>query len=318
MKTFRVRFRFRLIKKLGIDAENITTILDGNEAKISAYIPGTKIKDSEWVVISVPGFSSQEEATQFGSNLKAASAISSAAIRLGIDSGIDISTTSVGQVIKDIAKENGIIYRNNIHGIDIFEDDQNIRFPIVSAQGSVSINPELFLNGINASFNGGNAISEEAKSIILLLNYALMRQDPVGQIVFAFSAVESVGQNEKWSPSQESIISILPDYVRGLESGTSEEKDEIAIAIEKGLHRLSLRQGVIRLLDRLNIKHLKKNWDALYSERSTLIHGLAPVPGVRYDEFAMRTINLCGHILLTNLALELPAIKPNIEKYYPV
>ena len=57
----------------------------------------------------------------------------------------------------------------------------------------------------------------------------------------------------------------------------------MADAIRKSLHRLTLRQGVFRLLDRLGLQHLKKGWDDLDNERSTLVHGRAPKRGASYE-----------------------------------
>jgi len=41
--------------------------------------------------------------------------------------------------------------------------------------------------------------SQRVADVIPLLNYALMRAEPLGHIVFAVSAVESLGQDESWS-----------------------------------------------------------------------------------------------------------------------
>src|SRR3546814_19354980 len=62
--------------------------------------------------------------------------------------------------------------------------------------------------------------------------------------------------------------------------------------LRRGTHKIGLRQGVLRLLNSLGLAHLKPKWDELYSERSTLIHGLAPEPGARYDELANRSVSL--------------------------
>src|SRR3546814_6164018 len=77
--------------------------------------------------------------------------------------------------------------------------------------------------------------------------------------------------------------------------------------LRRGTHKIGLRQGVLRLLNSLGLAHLKPKWDELYSERSTLIHGLAPEPGARYDELANRSVSLCGYILLRVIAREVPA-----------
>lgn len=73
----------------------------------------------------------------------------------------------------------------------------------------------------------------------------------------------------------------------------------------------------MRLLDSLGLRDLKRDWDSLYEERSTLVHGLAPQPGVNYEPLASKAINLCGRILMTAVAKELPGAGRRIESVYP-
>jgi hypothetical protein len=63
---------------------------------------------------------------------------------------------------------------------------------------------------------------------------------------------------------------------------------------------------------------LKKRWDALYVKRSTLVHGLAPAPGMQYDELAHESMIVCAQILLTAVAREIPSVKKELDKYYPL
>jgi hypothetical protein len=91
----------------------------------------------------------------------------------------------------------------------------------------------------------------------------------------------------------------------------------VAAAIERGTQRLSLRQGVLRLLTSLELQDLRKDWDRQYGERSTLVHGLAPVPGADYTQLAYRVVNLCGRILLTYIEREVPEVREHIDTYFP-
>ena len=101
-----------------------------------------------------------------------------------------------------------------------------------------------------------------------------------------------------------------------LSTGRDAARQEVADAIRKSLHRLTLRQGVFRLLDRLGLVHLKKPWDDLYAERSTLVHGLAPQPGADYSTLAHRTVSLCGQVLLKAVAAEIPMADRHSTRLY--
>jgi hypothetical protein len=150
------------------------------------------------------------------------------------------------------------------------------------------------------------------------MNYALTRSDPVAMIVFAISAVEMLGQDEIWSDAQRQLLANLADAAGKSSVGSVQERNEVAEAIRRSFHRLSLRQGVIRLLASLDLNHLKRTWDEVYGERSTLVHGLAPKPGIDYGDLASRTMSLCGHILLTAVAREVVGADKHLDKFYPV
>ena len=72
----------------------------------------------------------------------------------------------------------------------------------------------------------------------------------------------------------------------------------------------------MRLLDHLGLSHLKKEWDELYGERSTLVHGLAPKPGADYTGLATRTVSLCGQILLKVISKEITTANSHVDKFY--
>lgn len=275
------------------------------------------ICDSEWLVMNSKSFDSEEEARTFARKLKAACEVSSVGARLGIDSGVDLVTSGFGKMVKDhVREQSGLVLRDNVHGIDVFPDEPNVRIGHFSATGVVRKEPDPFLSDINSYFGIVENASKRTTDIILLLNYALMRPEPIAQIVFAFSAVEMLGQNEAWSAVQKQLINDVAKYAQNRTIGSQADRDEVSEAIRKGMHKLSLRQGVLRLLTTLDLNHLKPIWDDLYSKRSTLVHGLAPKPGMDYGELAFKTVSLCGHILLKAIATEVSGADSHISKFY--
>jgi hypothetical protein len=317
--TFRARLRFRLLKKLNIDTNEHRMLVAGHEVVLLAMTPECVIRDSEWLVMNARGFASEAEARQFGHNLRAAIDLSSVSTRLGVDSGRDVPTSGLFQIARDqVERETGHIVRNNVHGLDVFEDDPRVAIVSLNATLTVHANGDPFLSLAAELHEKATAISNEARDVVLLLNYALMRTEPVAQIVFAFSAVEMLGQRETWSPSQKALLDELAQLAECSVRGNAQERREVSDALTKSLHRLTLRQGVLRLLDRLNLAHLKKDWDRHYAERSTLVHGLAPRPGADYSDLANRSISLCGHILLKAVAIELPIAEQYLDKFYAI
>ena len=187
-KTFRVRFRFRLQKKLSIAAKERQLNIDGHEIVLSAQLPDSDIADSDWLVMNARGFESEYSAAKFAQKLKTASEISSVAARLGIDTGTNQPTSGFGKAIKDRVREtDGVLLRDNVHGVDVFPDDPAVRIGHFSAIGTVRASPDPFLVDLNELFKVIDGASQRTRDIALLLNYALMRPEPVAQIVFAIS-----------------------------------------------------------------------------------------------------------------------------------
>jgi hypothetical protein len=314
--TYRARLRFRVIKKLNIDANEHRLAVAGREIVLTPPKPERKIKESEWLIMNTRGFATEEEARQFGHKLRAALEVSSVANRLGVDAGRDLPTAGVGRTVRETARDLGVHLRDNVHGLDVFPDDPNTAIFGIEATGSVLTGADNFLAGLNELFDVADRRSQRVADVVLLLNFALMRPEPVAQIVFAVSAVEMLGQDETWSDDQKQLLRALGEAAAQSAIGTAEERREVADAITKSLHRLTLRQGVFRLLDRLGLAHLKPRWDALYAERSALVHGLAPKPGENYSDLANRTVSLCGEILLAAIAAEIPGADRHAGKMY--
>jgi hypothetical protein len=315
--TWRARLRFRVQKKIRIDGNEHRLQISGREVVLTAPTPDLKIMDSEWLIINARGFASEDEARQFGHRLKTAVEVSAVAARVGADAGRDLATSGLGKIVKDSLAQQGAHVRDNIHGLDVFPDHPNTRIFTMNATGIVHAAPDPFLSDLDEIVRAAVTPSQRIADVILLLNYALLRPEPVAQIVFAVSAVESLGQDESWSKDQKQLLREIAVVAEQSAIGTDAERQEVADAIRKSLHRLTLRQGVFRLLDRLGLHRLKKPWDDLYAERSTLVHGLAPRPGADYGDLAHRTVSLCGQILLKAAAAEIPQADRHVAKMYP-
>lgn len=319
---YRVRLRFRVQKCHNIGTREHIFSIGGHNATLETQSNAdnpVKIADSEWLVINIRSIESKEAAEELAKRLKLAVSLSSIRTWQGVDLGTDVPTAGLGKIIKDNYKQqDGLDVRDNVHGIDVVEDQPNVRYVSFSMKGKVLTNGEVFLKDIDQLLGSVTELTQRAQDIILLLNYALMRPEPVAQIVYAISAVEMLGQTQKWNDNQEIILDDLSKFVFAHSVGTEEDRLEIVTAIGKGIHKLSLRQGVLRLLREHDLEHLKPYWDELYSERSTLVHGLAPRAGVDYSPLAHRAVSLCGYILLKILAKEMPGIDEGTStRYFP-
>ena len=97
--------------------------------------------------------------------------------------------------------------------------------------GSVLASPDPFLADLDAVHRSAPAPSQRVADVILLLKYALMRPEPVAQIVFAVSAVESLGQDETWSDAQKQLLKELAQIAEQSPTACTAERSEVAASL---------------------------------------------------------------------------------------
>jgi hypothetical protein len=198
----------------------------------------------------------------------------------------------------------------NVHGLIVVEDDDLNRFFLLEATGKVTAAPSHFLEAV-ASLDG---IAEPQDSgfrgALLLLNAALMNPEPIAMIALSISAVEALGQNEDWSEEQMKLLKSLAVQAEAADLD-GDERAEIATRLRSGLHKLGLRQGVLRLLRRLDLGGVQKEWDRIYNLRSGLFHGTKTLTSAEIGSLANDSVSVAGAIVLTlarQLNIQLPAI----------
>jgi hypothetical protein len=124
VETYRARFRFKVLKKLRIPENEHGIKIAGRDVVISPPQTDELISDSDWLIVNARGFHSATEPTTFAHKLRAAADLSSVACRYGINSGTDLPTSGVSEIVKDHAsREHGIMLRDNVHGVDVFPDE---------------------------------------------------------------------------------------------------------------------------------------------------------------------------------------------------
>jgi hypothetical protein len=98
--TWRARLRFRLQRKLSINATEYRLQVAGREVVLAPQTHDVHISDSSWLVMNTRDFLSRSEAEHFGRKLKAALEISAVAARVGVDTGRDLATSALGQTAR--------------------------------------------------------------------------------------------------------------------------------------------------------------------------------------------------------------------------
>jgi hypothetical protein len=312
---FRIRLRARIAMGLTTEATSLSVVVANKDVTITCQNKEEPLKKAKWIVLNAHGFATEEAARHFGTRLCSILQLAALSSRLGVDVGEDKPTSWVSE---HFARSMGFIKEHeriapNVHGLAILPDDDNTRIPVMDFQGTVTADPEHLASALRELGENGNIGLGAAANGVRLLNLALMTSEPLAQMVLALSAVEELGQNEKWSEAQIALIKQLADAAEASVEVTAAQRAEVARAIRTGLFPLSLRQGVMRLLSEVDLDHLRKEWDRLYGIRSGLFHGTARLSDSEINQAALDTITLCGRIILALVAKEgtrVPSIAP--------
>ena len=312
---YRVRLRVRLGKRLNSAKDTETLEVAGKTITIRGEERGQIIKESYWIALTAGGFSNEDEARAFGELLRVKVQVAALASRLGVDTGLDKPTSTASE---EFATALGFLKAGerlfpNIHGVAVMPDDENNKIPVVNITLDVHADPKQFMESL-AGLAPSLPSQLVAENGMRLMNLALMTNDPLAQLVLAFSAVEELGQEETWTPKQRKLLKELEESVRA--TSDDEEHAEVADAIKRSMHRIGIRQGVMRVLDRLGLNSLQKEWDKLYALRSGLFHGTALLPKEQIDQLALDAVTLCGRIILTQLDKDGVPAPPIAKTHY--
>ena len=265
-------------------------------------------------MLQARGFASEEEASDFGSQLCAITELAGICTRLGIDVGVGQPT---GGMSEEFARRIGLLRPHerlhpNVHGLAILPDDDCTRIAIVEAEATGRADPNQLESALTELAAGPRVQPSAAAQGVRMLNLALINPQPLAQVVLALSAVEVLGQKERWTDAQESLLAQLGARVEADSSGDNAERREVADAI-RGLNRVGLSQGVMQVLARLGLPCLQEEWKRIYRLRSSLFHGRTQLAEHEIAKLANDARPLCGKIIL-RLAEDDGATLPSISR----
>lgn len=303
---YRIRLRVRLAKALNSPETAKTFLFDGREVSIRSQKPDQPLSESKWVIFGSGGFETEELAREAGERLKDAVLIAGLACRLGIDVGND---TPSAWVQEEFARANGFLNADerlvqNIHGLTIVIDDDKNRTLVVEGAGRVLASPDKLSEALVELGAEPHENLRGANAGVRLLNSALISAEPLSKLVLSLSAVEELGQDETWTNVQVTLLESLSSQAQVWEHCSKAERNEVAEALRRGMHRISLRQGVLRVLRRLDLIHLRQEWDRIYGLRSGIFHGTERLSEPEMAQVAEDAFLLCGRIVLTIARME--------------
>lgn len=290
----------------------LTTVIDGKRVEIVSADGELPLSRSHWVVFRCGGFATQEDAQEFGEKLRIILRTASICCMWGIDLGREIydprpslfynRPRPLGDPLNKIHQD--------VHGLLIVEDIPDLTFVYLEGRRSLQAPPGELLSAINDLSNVDPKLSPDTLNGLRLINQALINTQPLAQLVLAISAVEALGQDQKWTKGQRRLLTNLSESVRADDSLSEDERLEVVAMLDRS-HRIGLRQGVKRVLARLGLSDLIGEWDRIYGVRSGIFHGTGRADAIDVSKTAFEATRLCGRIILALAArdgLPLPSV----------
>lgn len=230
---FRLRFNFAEAYRIHSDVEEIELLVlpFGERIRMRSGAIGTQIKDHAQVAVLGGPFASKDQAKDAAEKSKRALLYWAIEQRLGIDFGDGKQRSCVTEAgLAMLQKQHGCPVRNDIHGIDVYEHVEKLRFVSVNAEATVGKHPPKLIDTFRREYIHTRHLKDKellaseiyassffdvsSRSRFLTLVTAveallepLKRSDEVGVLVEEFKA--KTGQSTIDKSTRDSIIGSL-------------------------------------------------------------------------------------------------------------
>lgn len=241
---FRLRFNFPEAYRIASDVEELELFASplGDRIRLRSAVTGTPIKDHPRVAVLGGPYASEAQARGAAEQSKRALLYWAIERRVGIDFGDGKQRSVVtNEGLAWLQEKHGCPFRNDLHGIDVYEHIDNLRFASVNAKAEVGKSTRNLIQTFQREFLNARQLSEKkilaseiyassffdisARSRFITLVTAveallepLRRPDEVQTLVTELEA--KVRQSAIDGPTKESIIGSL-QWVRDESIGQS-------------------------------------------------------------------------------------------------
>ena len=278
-----LRLQLRLGKPLSNEGETLEASIAGRTVTIKPVSRGGSSSETPWLAMKCRDFETADQAREFGEDLQRATHLAGLCTMVGVDAGDPSADRELSWVNPDVIREVNPDVRivPDIHGLAVLPDDDgnNVHFSSGPTTLSVIASAELFVRALEESLPNGVSLRSSPPFIrraIRILSLAQIYEEPITKLVLAVSVVEGLATEPTWTEKQVALIDSAAEWLEQTH-GDGEGVTQVAEAIRK-IRRESIRQRVKKLLQANDLLDMWRDWDRLYSRRSTLFHD-RPVDG---------------------------------------
>ena len=247
---FRLRFNFAEGYRIESDVEEIELLVLplGERIRMRSGAIGTPIKDHAQVAVLGGPFASENQARDAAEKTKRALLCWAIEQRLGIDFGSRKQRSmATNAYLAMLEKQHGHPFRNDIHGIDVYEHVEKLKFVSVNGKATVGKYPPRFIDTFQREYLNSRQLTEKEVLASEIYASSFFDVSPRSRFITLVTAVEALLEPPKRSHKVEALVEELKAKTQ---KSKIDEWKSILGDLEK-LKRQSIGQAGRMLADRL-------------------------------------------------------------------
>ena len=331
---YRLWLKVRVGKFLDTPENALTASIAGRTITVESERRQQPLSEASWLVIGCRDFETEDQAREFGEELRRAAHLAGLCTRMGVDAGDPGEDRTVSWVNPEMlgigrGKYRDLRLGSDVHGVVVLPDDGNTVF-FRASQPTVTVlsSADHFVGALEEASlesDAGRSGSPSIRRAIRILNLAEMNEDPIAKVVLAVSTVEGLANDPPWTEGQSELIERAAVWLEQ-DHSDGEEAEQVINAIRQ-VRRESIRQRVKRLLEANNLSSVWDDWNKLYKRRSSLFHGRSKAGGERQGSHLEKTelhrlgqeaTKLCARIVLSVAKREGIAVPDRARAHFGV
>ncbi|MBZ5561381.1 MAG: hypothetical protein LAP13_03065 [Acidobacteriia bacterium] len=306
---FRLRFNLANAYRIGSDAEELELLCvpTGERFRLRTAVSGMPIKDHARAAILAGPYASCDEARAAAERAKVALLYWAVEQRLGIDFGDGRQRSIATEAGMALLREQlGCPIRNDVHGIDVYERVENLKFVAVSANLEVGKNPTNLVQTFAREFLGARHLTEKQVLASEIYSASFFDVSPRSRFITLVTAVEALLDP---APRPESVQTLVTEMeVLTRTSGVDDSTKEAIVSSLQWLREESIgRSG--RAMARRLLPHQRYNgrsswafFTQCYHLRSQIVHqGTVGDPSIDMLSLANTMETFVSELLLASL-----------------
>ena len=249
---FRLRFNFPEAYRINSDVEQfeLLALPHGERIRLRSGAIGMPIKDHNQAAVSGGPYTSKDQARAAAEKSKRALLYWAIEQRLGIDFGDGKQRSIVTNGgLAMLEKQHGCPFRNDIHGIDVYEHVEKLEFVNFNAKGTVGKYPPNLISTFQREYLNSRQFTEKQVLASEIYASSFFDVSSRSRFITLVTAVEALLEPLKRSDEVEALVKELKATAR--KSKIDELTRESIIGSLERLSHQSIGQAGRSLADRL-------------------------------------------------------------------